>query len=99
MSDSFVQVAPDGTGKQIDAQTLVSALLATVYRQTVTLGDPNAVGAVQSVTPDGKAVVADLDAIALLTAAVQELACIRMALNSLANTQFTPSQVDITNRS
>lgn len=98
MSDSFVQVAPDGAGKQIDAQTLISALLSTVYRQTVTVGDPNTLAAVQSVTPDGKALVTDLDGNALLIAILQELACIRMAMNSIAGTQFHPSLVDPNSR-
>lgn len=64
MADSFVQVAPDGAGKQIDAQSLTGGS-GTVYRQTTTLGDPTAIGSVQSVkaantlatASDGAAVV------------------------------------------
>ncbi len=41
MAESFVQVAVDGSGKQIDAFTVTNPTTgATQYRQTVVIGDP-----------------------------------------------------------
>lgn len=49
MADAVVQIAPDSTGKLIDAASLTNGSSNTVYRQTVTVGDPTAIGSVQTV--------------------------------------------------
>jgi hypothetical protein len=61
---SHVQVAPDGSGKDVDAVSIVSteAGTPTVYRQVVVLGDPSTYGnqatvsAAGAVKVDGSAV-------------------------------------------
>lgn len=58
MTDASVQIAPDSTGKLIDAQALANGSSNTVYRQTTTLGDPNAIGSVQSVKAGNTAATA-----------------------------------------
>lgn len=55
MTDAAVAIAPDSTGKLIDLQALPNGGGFTVYRQTVTVGDPNAIGSVQSVKPGNTA--------------------------------------------
>lgn len=37
MSDAFVQVAPDSTGKQVDMDQTANAAASTVYRQRAVL--------------------------------------------------------------
>lgn len=51
-----VQVAPDGTGKDIDAQQLTSVESGnpTVLRQTITIGDPTTYGNVGAVDSLGQ---------------------------------------------
>lgn len=49
MADSYVQVAPDGTGKQIDSQSLTNAAGQTVYRQNIVIGDPTDITEIASV--------------------------------------------------
>ena len=97
MPDSFAQIQPDSTGKLVDTQTVTNASGQTVHRQTMALGDPNRVGNVQTVTFDGNALVIDINSLAALQGIQRELTCIRLALNSIAGTQFHPSFVDITN--
>ena len=53
MADGYVQVAPDGGGKLIDGQSLTNGASQTVYRQTVTVGDPSSIGNVAGVTNGG----------------------------------------------
>lgn len=55
MTDAAVQISPDSTGKLIDAQALTNGASQTVYRQTVTVGDSNTIGSVQSVKPGNTA--------------------------------------------
>ena len=98
MSDSNVQVAPDSTGKLIDAQAVLNALTQLVYRQTITVGDPNIIGNLGAVTMDGEQAVKDVALLNIAQELLRELACMRMALNALANTQFHPAVIDITNR-
>ena len=50
MAETFVQVAPDGAGKQIDGFQPTGS---TSIRQTVTIGDPNIAGEVVDVTIGG----------------------------------------------
>lgn len=40
MAESFVQLAPDGTGKLVDTQTITEADGTVTHRQVVVLGDP-----------------------------------------------------------
>lgn len=55
MAASHVQVAPDSTGKDVDAQSLTSTESGTptVYRQTATIGDPTTYGNLVSVSAKG----------------------------------------------
>jgi hypothetical protein len=53
MSDSFVQIQPDSTGKMIDAQQLVNGASQNVYRQNVCNSDPSNINGVQTVQPGG----------------------------------------------
>jgi hypothetical protein len=52
MADSSIQVAPDSTGKLVDAASLTNGTAQTVYRQTVTIGDPAAINQVANVVND-----------------------------------------------
>ena len=53
MADSYVQVAPDAGGKQIDSQALTNAAGTTIYRQTIVLADPVNLASMLSVDPSG----------------------------------------------
>jgi VCBS repeat-containing protein len=66
MADSYVQIAPDSTGKLIDNQSLTNGSSQTVYRQTVTVGDPALYGSVQAVRAGGSAVVPASDGAAVV---------------------------------
>jgi hypothetical protein len=44
MAESFVQVPPDSTGKQIDAYAVISPTGNLSYRQTIVIGDPGTAG-------------------------------------------------------
>jgi hypothetical protein len=51
MSEAFVQLPADGTGKLVDMQTVTNPSTgATQYRQTVTIGDPSQAGGVAEVS-------------------------------------------------
>ena len=57
-TESFVQGAPDSTGKQVDTFTVTDPLTAaTKHRQAVVTADPNNAGNVQGVTAGGEALV------------------------------------------
>jgi hypothetical protein len=64
MSDSFVQVAPDSTGKKIDTSQLVDGA-NTVERQRVVLGDDVDVDMLARVDPGGLATKDDTQAMLL----------------------------------
>ena len=49
MTDSYVQLQPDGAGKQIDTQTVTTPTGTTVHRQTVVIGDGVDVGDIATV--------------------------------------------------
>jgi hypothetical protein len=49
MTDATIGLPTDGAGKLVDAQSLSNSASQTVYRQTVTIGDPSAIGSVQAV--------------------------------------------------
>lgn len=87
MVDAVVQVAPDGTGKAIDAQSLLSALATLVYRQTVTHGDPNFIANVQAVDAQGQAVVRDNQVIQLMGAVLVELQVLSHVLHGTQNSR------------
>lgn len=53
MADSFVQVAPDSTGKKVDTSQLVDGA-NTVERQRVVLGDNLDVNALARINSDGE---------------------------------------------
>jgi hypothetical protein len=57
MADDLIGLPPDGTGKKVDCQSLLNGGGQTVYRQTVTFGDPALLGNVANVkagsTPAG----------------------------------------------
>lgn len=57
-TESYVQIAPDGTGKQIDAFTVGTS--PTVYRQAVVIADPTTQGNAVSVTSGGAIIAADV---------------------------------------
>lgn len=60
MAESYVQVATDGTGKQVDAFTVADQNTgATRYRQAIVIGDPNSAAGVVSVE-NGALVVDDM---------------------------------------
>jgi hypothetical protein len=60
MSESYVQVAVDGAGKQVDTFTVTDpTTLATKHRQAVVIGDPtNPAGVVQ--VENGALIVDDM---------------------------------------
>lgn len=73
-TESFVQVAPDSTGKAIDAIAVtVPSTGATQYRQTTTLGDDNFAGNTQEVGSEGDALVRSYTIEDLLTQMLVEL--------------------------
>ena len=49
MTDGTIQIALNTTGALVDVQLLLNGELASVARQTVTVGDPTAIGSVQAV--------------------------------------------------
>lgn len=53
MPDSYVQVAPDAGGKQIDSQVIGNQAGQTVYRQTIVVADPNNLLSVLGIDPGG----------------------------------------------
>ena len=57
MTESYVQIAPDGAGKQIDAFTVGGG---TLYRQAVVVADPTTQGNVATVTAAGALQVSDV---------------------------------------
>ena len=57
-TESYVQIAPDGAGKQIDAFTVGTS--PTVYRQAVVVADPTTQGNVATVTAAGALQVSDV---------------------------------------
>jgi hypothetical protein len=87
MSASHVQVVPDSTGKDIDADSLTSseAGTPTVYRQVTVIGDPSTYANKATVTASG-AVKVDGSAVTQPTS----LAAQPGAVNS-ANSQVTAS--------
>ena len=93
MTDSFVQVAPDSTGKQVDAQTIPNALGVPVYRQTVTVGDPNTLASVQAVQQDGTAQVNDPAALVLLAQILAEMQVNSYFLSVIAGTREDPALI------
>lgn len=71
MADSFVQVAPDSTGKKVDTSQLVDGA-NTVERQRVVLGDDTDVNSLARVTSDGELVV-EGSAIAMMLMLLAEI--------------------------
>lgn len=71
MADSFVQVAPDSTGKKVDTSQLVDGA-NTVERQRVVLGDDADVNSLARVTSDGELVV-EGSAIAMMLMLLAEI--------------------------
>jgi hypothetical protein len=59
MADSYVQVAPDSSGKQIDAAAITAASGSTVYRQTIVIGDPSNIGQVVDLDQEGQLTARD----------------------------------------
>ena len=57
MTESYVQIAPEGAGKQIDAFTVGGG---TLYRQAVVVADPTTQGNVATVTAAGALQVSDV---------------------------------------
>jgi hypothetical protein len=73
-TESFVQLAPDGTGKQIDAITVIPAGATTPnYRQTITLGDDNFASNTQEVGSEGDALVKSFTLEDLITQMLVEM--------------------------
>ena len=66
MSESFIQVPPDSTGKQIDMWT-VTASSGPLYRQGVVVADPTSASSVQAVKPGGILSSASVDGAAVVT--------------------------------
>ena len=53
-TDGGVVVAPDSTGKTIDAQVITPNGGTALYRQTVTLGDPLVIDSIAGISPSGE---------------------------------------------
>ena len=87
MVAAVIQVAPDGTGKQVDAQALLNALAVLVYRQTVTVGDPNFLGNVQEVDAGGQAYIRSGTLEDLLSSILVELQVHSALLHSTLNSR------------
>lgn len=73
MNQSFVQVAPDGTGKKIDNAAITLPDASTQYRQTTVSGDPNFNSNVGGVTGGGDQQVRSFTLEDLLTQILIEL--------------------------
>jgi hypothetical protein len=71
MADSFVQVSPDSSGKQIDAQAIQNAAGQTVYRQNIVLGDPADITEIASVDDGHLSVLGTMDRVRAHYQAVQ----------------------------
>ena len=98
-SPAHVQVSPDSTGKNIDAQQLTSSETGnpTVYRQTITIGDPlsyDAVAAVEQDASQNRLIVFDREQtsqlINILTEQVRELRAIRIGIGKLIGEALFP---------
>lgn len=88
MNESFVQVAPDSTGKAIDAVAIVNPATGTTqYRQTTTLGDPNQPGSVQGVFGGGDAQTRDSVVVDLLSQILIELRVMNTILQTTLNSR------------
>jgi hypothetical protein len=53
MTDSTIQIALNTTGPLVDVQNLLNGSLATVSRQTITVGDPTNIAGIQTVHVGG----------------------------------------------
>ena len=73
MSDAFVIVAPDSTGKKIDTSELTQDGGSVVERQRVVHGDPSIVDALGRIELRGDQNVLDIDARELLQQILIEL--------------------------
>ena len=87
MVDAVIQIAPDGTGKQVDAQAVLNALAVLVYRQTVTVGDPNFLANVQGVDAAGQASMRSSPLEDLLSSILVELRVHGALLHSTLNSR------------
>ena len=90
-----VQVSPDSTGKDIDAQVLTSAETGqpTVYRQTITVGDPVSYSSVAGVTAEGYLQVEKRDAGQQLAIMKMQLATQQAQLQSFGGAGFVPLEI------
>lgn len=88
MAESFVQVAVDGAGKQIDAVTVTPVGgTATYYRQTTTLGDASFAANVQGVGQSGDAQYRNLTLEDLLTQVLVEMRVMNLLIHSTQNSR------------
>lgn len=91
MTDQYVQVPVDSTGKKIDTSEMTNAAGNVVERQRVVLGDPNIPGNLQNVTVDGEAWMGGPHFIDFMTAIVVELRIANLYLQMIANSQDDPA--------
>jgi hypothetical protein len=92
---THVQVAPAGSGPNIDAQQLTSTESGnpTVDRQTITIGDPSAYGNVAAVTSEGYLQVARRDASQQLAVNKMQLAAQQAQIQSFGGAGFVPLEI------
>lgn len=96
MSSSHVQVSPDGSGKDIDTDALVSTETGnpTVYRQDIVVADPNNYGNKASVSSGGEQYIRAEDLMVLLKGIQRELKRIRWVLQSMADHSSDDEDID-----
>lgn len=83
MTESYVQLAPDSTGKLVDTAAVIHPTSgATQQRQIIAVGDPLVAANLQGVDPAGQAFVRSNLEIDLLTQVLIELRTMNLVLAS-----------------
>ena len=86
-TDTYVQVAPDSSGKLIDSQSLTNLSGSTTYRQTVTLGDGTVLANIQGVDGQMQALVRDIQVGELLVQILVEMRLMTQILHTTLNSR------------
>ena len=86
-TEAFVQVAPDGAGKAVDAFAVTTPAGATQYRQAVVNADPFFAASTQNVTAGGDAQVRSFTLEDLLLQVLVELRCMNTILQATLNSR------------
>lgn len=89
-ANTYVQGAPDSTGKKVETAELTDLAANVVERQVIVHGDPNFIGNRGNVTVDGELWVGGPHLVDLLTAVIVELRVHTVYLQQIANSRDEP---------